>query len=158
MSEHTDDQAVTLVIEHEDDECRFWISGERNAGGTVFIMLLYEEITREIIGAAMEVHTALGPGFLEAAYEKALAHELALRKLHFTRQVVIPVHYKKVVVDTHKLDMVIDEKVLVELKAISEFADIHEAVAVAYLAATKLRVALLLNFGQPKLQFKRIIR
>lgn len=121
-------------------------------------MLLHEELSSQIIGAAVEVHRALGPGFLESTYEEALCHELRLRNLPFERQVPVPVHYKGTAVATHKLDLIIDKKVIVELKAITEFAEIHKAIAIAYLTATKLHLALLLNFGQSKVEMKRIVR
>jgi GxxExxY protein len=118
----------------------------------------HAEITREILGAAFEIHTALGPGFLETIYEEALAHELALRGMQFQRQVRLPIYYKTAVVGTHVLDLIVDEKVIVELKAISELAEVHRAIVLSYLAATKLSAALLMNFGQPSLAYKRLVR
>ncbi|MDB4894299.1 MAG: hypothetical protein JWN15_561 [Firmicutes bacterium] len=120
--------------------------------------LIHEEITKEILGAGFAVHGALGPGFLESIYEEALAHELQLRGLSFERQIHIPIHYKTVLVGEHVLDLMVEDKVVVELKAISELVDVHRAIAVSYLAASRRCVALLLNFGQPSMQFKRVVR
>jgi GxxExxY protein len=111
-----------------------------------------------IIGAAQEVHRVLGTGFLESVYEEALAHELRLQGLQVQRQVQVPIFYKEVSVGKHVLDLLVDDKVIVELKAVSEVAEVHTAIVLSYLAATKLEVALLINFGKPSLQCKRIVR
>jgi len=121
-------------------------------------MLLYEELTRTIIGIAMEVHRALGPGFIESVYETALCMELTDRKIPFKDQVPIPVYYKNVALGEYYADLLVDEKIIIEIKAVSALVPRHEAQAIHYLAATKMRLALLINFGMPKLQFKRIIR
>jgi GxxExxY protein len=118
----------------------------------------HAEVTRKILGAAFEVHTALGPGFLETIYEEALAHELALRGMQFQRQVRLPINYKTAVVGTHVLDLIVDDKVIVELKAMSELAEVHRAIVLSYMAATKLSAALLMNFGQSSLAYKRLVR
>jgi GxxExxY protein len=118
---------------------------------------LYKELSYEIIGAAMEVHRELGPGFPEAVYQASLEQELDLRKIPFTSQSHVPVKYKGVVVADYYLDLVIDEKIDVELKALSDLAPVHEAQVLAYLKASGLRLGLLFNFGQPSLQTRRII-
>jgi len=120
--------------------------------------LLHEDITREVLGAAFEVHAMLGPGFLETAYETALAHELTLRGIPFERQVRVPVRYKRILVVEHILDLIVRGMVVVELKAIADIADVHKAITLSYLTATSLNIGLILNFGQPSLQYKRIIR
>ncbi|MFZ5824582.1 MAG: GxxExxY protein [Bacillota bacterium] len=120
--------------------------------------LLHASVTKEILGAAFAVHKELGPGFLETVYEAALMHELTLRKIPFARQVRIPIKYKNIMIGEHVLDLIVDDKVVVELKAIAELADVHTSVVISYLAATKLRVALLINFGKSSLEFKRIAR
>jgi GxxExxY protein len=119
--------------------------------------LLHADVTEKILGAAFEVHSALGPGFLESIYEEAVSHELGLRGMQFERQVQVPIMYKTVRVGTHVLDLVVCDKVVVELKAITETADVHRAIVLSYLAATKLQVALLINFGA-SVTFKRIVR
>src|SRR4026209_2300984 len=109
--------------------------------------LIYKELTFAVIGAAMEVHRILGPGFLEAVYPVALERELTLRGVPFGRQVKLPVIYKDILVGEYFADVVIDKKFVVEIKAVSKFNASHQAQAMHYLAATGLRLALLLNFG-----------
>src|SRR5690242_10203828 len=109
--------------------------------------LLYKELTFAVIGAAMEVHNILGPGFLEAVYQAALEQELTLRGIPFQKQVKLPVRYKDVLVGEYLADFMIDEKLIIEIKAVSNFNSQHQAQAMHYLAATGCRLALLLNFG-----------
>ena len=106
----------------------------------------------------MEVHRVLGPGFLEAVYEEALAHEFALRSIPFERQKRLPVYYKEQLAGEYVADFVVDDRIILELKAVSRFTPAHEAQAHNYLAATGRRLAILLNFGAPSLQQKRIVR
>lgn len=120
--------------------------------------LLYKELTFAVIGAAMEVHRILGPGFLEAVYQVALERELTLRDIPFERQVRLPVVYKDVLVGEYVADLVIDKKFVVEIKAVSKFNASHQAQAMHYLAATGLRLALLLNFGTGSLEHRRVIK
>lgn len=117
---------------------------------------VHSELTRAVIGAAIEVHNTLGPGFLESVYETALARELELRSIPFVRQAHVPINYKETVVGTHVLDLLVDDKVIVELKVVKELADIHTAIALSYLAATKLPIALLMNFNKKRLECKRV--
>ena len=119
---------------------------------------LYKDLSFSVIGAAMEAHRLLGPGFPERIYEKALAHELCLRQIPFTRQKPIVVQYKDITAGRYKTDLIVDEKIIVEIKAISALTSAHEAQTIHYLAATRFRLALLLNFGCKSLQIKRIIR
>lgn len=119
---------------------------------------LYKELTYTIIGAAMEVHRTLGSGFLEAVYQASLAHELTLRGIPFEQLKHLPVQYKNVVVGHYEADFVVADHVILELKAISALHPQHEAQVIHYLAATGLRVALLLNFGTTSLQHKRFVR
>jgi len=120
--------------------------------------ILFKELSYKIIGAAMEVHRILGPGFLEAVYEAALAHELTLRGIPFERQKELPVYYKGQLVGHYVADFVVDGQIILELKAVSALTKAHEAQAHNYLAATGLRLAILLNFGAESLQQKRIVR
>ncbi|HEX9838721.1 MAG TPA: GxxExxY protein [Anaerolineales bacterium] len=122
------------------------------------VELLYKELTFAVIGAAMEVHRILGPGFLEAVYESALARELTLRGIPFGQQVRLPVSYKDVLVGEYIADFIIDGKLIVEIKAVSNFNSQHQAQAMHYLAATGLRLALLLNFGTGSLEHRRVIK
>jgi GxxExxY protein len=116
----------------------------------------HKELTFEIIGAAMEVHRVLGPGFLEQAYQKALERELSLRKVTYTPQQHIQVCYKDIIVSDYYLDLVVEEKVVLELKAVAQLASVHEAQLMSYLHASHLRVGLLFNFGQESFRHKRI--
>ena len=119
--------------------------------------LLYADLTYKIIGAAMEVHTVLGPGFLEAVYEEALAHEFGLRNITFERQVSLAVSYKDIVAGSYRPDFIVDGKVIVETKAIKALTEIEAAQILNYLKATGLRVGLLMNFGAPDLEHKRYV-
>lgn len=118
---------------------------------------LYEDLAYQIIGAAMEVHKLLGPGFVESVYEMALAHECRLRSIPFRRQADLTVAYKGLVAGEFRADFVVDDAVIVELKAVSQLGPIHEAQLINYLKATPYRVGLLLNFGASSLQYKRRI-
>jgi len=117
--------------------------------------LLYSEITGPVIGAAMEVHEILGPGFLESVYEEAFAIELDLRNMSYKRQHSIDIFYKEKLAKHFVCDFVIEDLVVVELKALSQLGDIEKAQVLNYLKATKLPVGLLLNFGTRSLEFKR---
>jgi len=120
--------------------------------------VLFKELSYAIVGAAMEVHRVLGPGFLEAVYESALAYELTLRGIRFERQKRLPVSYKDQVLGEYMADLVIEEQIILELKAVSAISAAHEAQAHHYLAATGLKLAIILNFGAESLQQKRIVR
>lgn len=120
--------------------------------------LLFKELTFAVIGAAMEVHKILGSGFLEAVYQAALERELTIMGIPFERQVELPVSYKGELVGVYKADLVIDKKFVVEIKAVSKLNQLHQAQAMHYLAATGLRLALLLNFGSTSLEHRRVIK
>ena len=111
-------------------------------------MLLEQSLTQEIIGAAIEVHQALGPGLLESAYEQCLCHELALRSIPFRRQVGLPVQYKGIVLDSsYRRDILVRDAVIVEVKAVERQLPIHEAQLLTYLRLSGHQVGLLLNFN-----------
>jgi GxxExxY protein len=120
--------------------------------------ILFQALSYAIVGAAMEVHRILGPGFLEAVYQAALEHELTLRGIPFERQKRLAVVYKDQIIGEYIADLVIDGKIILELKAVSKLTPAHEAQAHHYIAATGLRLAILLNFGAPSLEQTRIIR
>ena len=120
--------------------------------------ILYRELSYAIVGAAMEVHRVLGPGFLEAVYEAALAHELTLRGVRFEQQKRLPVYYKGVLAGEYVADLLVEDEVIVEIKAVSALNQAHAAQAHNYLAATGLRLAILLNLSAPSLQQKRIVK
>ena len=106
----------------------------------------------------MEVHRLLGPGFLEAVYQTALAHELELQGIPFEQQKRLTVKYKDLVVGEYIADFVIDGKIIVEIKAVSNLTSSHQAQALNYLAATGYQLAILINFGATSLQQRRVVR
>ena len=114
-----------------------------------------EGLTRQVIGCAMRVHRVLGPGYLEAVYQNALAHELRKSGLPTECERRIPVRYDGVVVGDYVADIVVDGRVTVENKAVRALTREHEVQLVNYLTATGIDIGLLLNFGAPSLQFKR---
>ena len=120
--------------------------------------LQYRELTDRIIGAAIRVHRELGPGFLEAMYEEALAIEFAAAGISFERQKLLPVFYREHLIGEHRLDFLVEQKVILELKAISALEDIHFAIVRSYLKAANLNAALLLNFAGARLIVKRVGR
>jgi len=105
------------------------------------------QLTHEIIGAAIEVHRVLGPGLLESAYEECLARELTLRNIKFERQKSLPVVYKDVKLDCgYRLDFLVEGRVVLELKAVESLAPIHEAIMLTYLRLSGCQIGLLINF------------
>lgn len=118
-------------------------------------MIDHEELTATIIGCAMTVHRSLGPGFLESVYQNALAHELRKQGLNVACERRLQVHYDDVVVGDFIADMLVDERVLIENKAVLALNAKHEVQLVNYLTATGIDVGLLVNFGAGSLQFKR---
>lgn len=119
--------------------------------------LMHSELTRGVIGAAMEVHSNLGPGFLESVYEAAMAIEFNLRNVPYERQKAIPVMYKGEKAKDFLCDFLVDGKVLVELKALKTITGVEEAQVLNYLKATGLEVGLLINFGEQSLKYKRLV-
>ena len=119
---------------------------------------LYKDLTQGIIGATMEVHSKLGSGFLEYVYEEALCYELNLREISFERQKELDIYYKDLLIPRkYKPDLMIENKVIVEIKATSGLTEVEEAQLLNYLKATKMRVGLLLNFGKKSQEVKRRI-
>ena len=111
-------------------------------------MLIQEQLTEQVIGAAIEVHRELGPGLLESAYEECFCHELHLRNLGFQRQVDLPVAYKDLKFDCGcRLDVVIENLVVVELKSIEQVLPVHQAQLLTYLRLSGKKVGLLINFN-----------
>jgi GxxExxY protein len=110
-------------------------------------MLIHEDLTRSIIEAAIEVHRTLGPGLLESAYQACLCHELSLRGIAFQREVELPVQYKGILLDCgYRLDFLVDNSVIVEIKCVETVLPVHEAQLITYLKLSKKRVGLLINF------------
>jgi GxxExxY protein len=117
----------------------------------------FDDLSKKIIGAAIQVHRELGPGFLESIYEEALKVEFSEHRFHYDAQKEIKIKCLGVEVGLHRLDLIVENKIIVELKAVKEFNDIHFAQLRSYLKATGLKVGLLLNFGKPSLEIKRIV-
>src|SRR5262245_14812178 len=119
-----------------------------------------EELTRRIIGAAIEVHRLLGPGFLERIYERAMCHELSLQSIECEPQEEILVPYKDIQIPGQQLDLLVGSRVIVELKAVAELHPLHHAQLLSYLKATGLRLGLLINFHVPVLKdgLRRVVR
>lgn len=110
--------------------------------------MIHGELTEQIIGGAVEVHRALGPGLLESAYEQCLARELTLRGIPFLLQAPLPVEYKGLRLDCgYRVDLLVDGKVILELKSVDALVPIHEAQLLTYMQLARVRVGLLINFN-----------
>lgn len=118
--------------------------------------MLYQNITGDIIGAAMEVHRVLGPGFQESIYQRALQKELLVKKLKAVSEFEMPIFYKGDQIGLRRVDFLVDNIICVEIKAVSNLDDVHLAQALNYLEASANEVGLLINFGSSSLQFKRL--
>ncbi len=116
------------------------------------------EISEVIIGAAISVHRELGPGFLETIYEQALGVEFALRGIAFVRQKPVPLFYRDHQIGEHRLDFVVEDRIIVELKAVEALENVHFAIVRSYLKATGLADGLILNFSTIPLTVKRVRR
>jgi GxxExxY protein len=118
----------------------------------------HSELTAKIIGCAMEVHKQLGNGFQEVVYQRALSIELNMQGLPHQREMEMPLQYKGFDIGTRRVDFFVDETIMVEIKAIKELEDVHLAQAINYLEAYHMQVGLLINFGNTRLQFKRVMK
>ena len=118
--------------------------------------LLYPELSYKVMQAVFEVHNTLGPGLTEDIYENALALELEIQGIPFERQHQIQVHYKDRFVGNYRLYMVIDDKIILELKAVTQLNDIFKAQLLSYLCATGMQLGILINFGTKRVQFERV--
>ena len=116
----------------------------------------HENITRKIIAAAMRVHTAIGSGFQEVIYQRALAIELDSENLAFSRELELPIHYGEQLIGSRRADFIVEDSIMLELKAIDKLEDLQVAQALNYLHAYKLEIGLLINFGGKSLEFKRV--
>ena len=126
------------------------VAGIEEAGA---IALAEAELTREIIGAAIAVHRVLGPGLLESAYQTCMGRELALRHTPFRSQVEVPIEYKGVRLDCgYRIDLLVDDRVVVELKSVDRVLPVHEAQLMTYLRLSRIHVGLLINFNVPVLR------
>jgi len=121
--------------------------------------LICEALTEQIIGAAIEVHKAIGPGLLESVYQECMCHELSLRKLRFQREVKVPVVYKSVALDCgYRLDMIVEDTVILELKSADRIVPVHEAQLLTYLKLLDKPVGFIINFNVPILKSGGIVR
>lgn len=118
----------------------------------------YSDITAKIIGCAMEVHNNLGNGFQEVIYQRALSIEMNLQHVPHEREKEMPLTYKGFDIGTRRVDFFVEEKIMVEIKAVKELEDVHLAQAINYLEAYNMEIGLLINFGNTKLQFKRVMK
>jgi len=117
----------------------------------------YSDLTSKIIGCAMTIHSTLGNGFQEVIYQRALEIEMSFARLNFKREFDMPIFYRDVQIGTRRVDFFVENKVSVEIKAISILDDSHLAQALNYLEACNLEVGLLINFGERSLKFKRVL-
>lgn len=118
---------------------------------------MYGDITEKIIGCAMKVHNKLGAGFQEVIYQRALAIEMNKIGLNFQRELEMDIHYDNEIIGTRRTDFLVEEKIIVELKAIKELDESHWAQTINYLKVYGYEIGLLLNFGGKKLEFRRFI-
>ena len=119
--------------------------------------VLYPELSYQIMEIAFEVHNKLGPGFVESVYREAIIYELEVRLMSFEREKVIQVVYKGRVGGAHRLDLVIDNKIILELKAVSALSDVFKQQLLSYLKATGLHLGILINFGSKRVASIRIV-
>ncbi len=118
----------------------------------------YSELTGKIIGCAMEVHRILGNGFQEVVYQRAMSIEMKMQSIEFDREKEMPLQYKGFNVGSRRVDFFVENKIMVEIKAIIQLEDVHLAQAINYLEAYGMDVGLLINFGNTSLQFKRVMK
>lgn len=118
----------------------------------------HSEVTAKIIGCAMEVHNNMGNGFQEVVYQRALSIEMNLQNIHHEREMEIPLTYKGHDIGKRRVDFFVDDKIMVEIKAVKELEDVHLAQAINYLEAYNMEIGLLINFGNIRLQFKRVMK
>lgn len=116
----------------------------------------YEELTRNIIGCAMKVHSTLGNGFQEVIYQRALAIEMDKKGLDFTRELEMTIYYDGIDIGTRRVDFFVENIIMVELKALIKLEEVHLAQAMNYCQAYNLPIGLLINFGAKSLEFKRV--
>jgi GxxExxY protein len=116
----------------------------------------YSAITEQIIGCAMKVHSTLGNGFQEVIYQRALQIEMERQGLSFAREMEMPIFYEGIQIGTRRVDFFVEDKIMVELKAVTQLEKVHLAQALNYLEAYKMEIGLLVNFGNTRLEFKRL--
>jgi GxxExxY protein len=117
----------------------------------------YSDLTGKIIGCSMEVHNILGNGFQEVIYQRALAHEMTLQGISYDREFEMPIHYKNKAIGSRRVDFLVEGKISVEIKAMISTDSVHLVQAINYLEAYNLEIGLLINFGNVRLDFHRLI-
>ena len=115
--------------------------------GKISISMETDQLTQRIIGCAIDVHQELGPGLLESIYESAMAVELEFQKMGFWQQVIVPIQYRGKLICAHRIDLIVEDAVVVELKSVERFDRVFEAQILTYLRLTKLKTGLLINFN-----------
>ena len=125
-------------------------------GLTDCLIMKYEDLTRKIIGATMEVHKSLGNGFQEVVYQRALSIEMNMQDISYEREKEMPLQYKGYDIGTRRVDFFVEGKIMVEIKALIKIEDVHLAQAMNCVEAYNMEIGLLLNFGAKSLQFKRV--
>jgi len=118
--------------------------------------MINDELTHKIIGCAMQVHSALGNGFQEVIYQRALEIEMGYKEISFEREKEMPIYYRQIDIGTRRVDFFVENSIMVELKAIITLEDVHLAQAINYLEAYNMQIGLLINFGSQSLTFKRL--
>lgn len=116
----------------------------------------YSAITEKIIGCAMKVHSTLGNGFQEVIYQRALQIEMGNQGLSFAREMEMPIFYEGIQIGRRRVDFFVEDKIMVELKAVTQLEKVHLAQALNYLEAYKMEIGMLINFGNTRLEFKRL--
>lgn len=119
--------------------------------------IVYKELSYEIMQAVYEVHSIIGPGFNESTYEKALCQELKLKGIKFEREQLIKIFYKGNDIGDYRMDLVVEGKIVLEAKAVSEMNEAFAAQLYSYLKASGLKLGILINFGKKKVEYKRIV-
>lgn len=119
--------------------------------------IIYSDLSYKIMGAIFEVHKKLGPGFLESVYEKALIEELSGRGIQVETEKVIDLTYKSKKIGIHRLDLIVDDKVVIELKTVERFSIHHKAQLTSYLKASGYKLGILVNFSKSKVEYQRVL-
>ena len=120
--------------------------------------LVEEELSEKVIGCCIRVHRELGPGFLEKVYEEATAHELAASRLNYAQQHLLRIHFRGIVVGEHRLDLFVENRLVLELKAARSIEDVHLATTLSYLKASGAQIGLVVNFATARLQVRRVVK
>lgn len=120
--------------------------------------VIFSDLSYEIMGAIFEVHKELGPGFVESVYEKALIEEFAKKGIKVETQKVIDVIYKGKKIGNHRLDLIVDDKIVLELKTVERFATHHTAQLLSYLKASGYKLGILVNFSKSKVEYRRVVQ